>query len=279
MATDVSVFRDGGQDGETRAPDSPRPLTQRRPSTTAQDLSRGNTARTCRPLKGRNAREAYAIASGFGKAIASLHLLPTSRTLPHYHARRSVWPLFSREAGRDAVPSELKQVARHARPAGDFCSRLFRCSPSLTLNLPKGSHSEQVQHSSRGLCTFYRHAGVIVPPGEPLDGTSPAMMPRRHHSGGAGSSPRNHRHDRCSRWEELTGSMEDGKRAWRNRQKKIAGSAEISDFRRLAGVILSMFSGRVGPFLRHSRPRDRQQGAESVGNDGVFIDPSDNRRG
>ncbi len=120
----------------------------------------------------------------------------------------------SREAGREAVPSEYKYVARHTRPAGDFCSRLFRCSPSLTLNLPKDSHSEQVQRSSRGLCAFYRHAGVVVPPGEPPGGTSPAMMPRQHRGGGAGSSPRNHRHDRCSRWEELTGIMEDGREAW-----------------------------------------------------------------
>jgi hypothetical protein len=126
----------------------------------------------------------------------------------------------SREARRAAVPSELKQVARHTRPAGDFCSRLFRCSPSLTLNLPKGSHSEQVRCSSRGLCTFYRHAGVIVPPGEPPGGTSPAAMPRRHHGGGAGSSPRNHRHDRCSRWEELTGSMEEGQEAWRKTREE-----------------------------------------------------------
>ncbi len=155
------------------------------------------------------------------------------------HAACRPWPLFSREAGRAAVPSELKQVARHTRPTGDFCSRLFRCSQSLTLNLPKGSHSEQVRCSSRGLCAFYRHAGVIVPPGEPPDGTSPAMMPRQHHGGGAGSSPRNHRHDRCSRWEELTGIMEEGKRAWRERAQKIAGSAEIGGFGRQPGAGLS----------------------------------------
>jgi hypothetical protein len=87
----------------------------------------------------------------------------------------SALAIESREAGREAVPSEYKYVARQSRPAGDFCSRLFRCSPSLTLNLPKGSHSKQVRCSSRGLCTFYRHAGVIVPPGEPPDGTSPAV--------------------------------------------------------------------------------------------------------
>jgi len=50
------------------------------------------------------------------------------------------------------------------RLPGDFRSRLFRFSPSLTLNLPKGC-SDQVQCSSRGLCAFYRHREVLVPRG------------------------------------------------------------------------------------------------------------------
>ena len=133
------------------------------------------------------------------------------------------------------------------RPSGDFCSRLFRCSPSLALNLPKGSHSGQVQRSSRGLCASFRHAGVIVPPGEPLGRTSPAAMPRQHRSGGAGSSPRNHRHDRCSRSEELTGSMDQGKGAWRKTRKENTESQEEYGSGGTSGANLSTLSPRQYP--------------------------------
>jgi len=61
-------FRDGGHDGETRAPDSPRPLTQRRPSTTAQDLPRSDATRARRPLKGLNAGETVIASGAYGLA-------------------------------------------------------------------------------------------------------------------------------------------------------------------------------------------------------------------
>jgi hypothetical protein len=162
-------------------------------------------------------------------------------TLRPRHAACRPWHCSSGKTGGRRLAHLANCVRPCGRPSGDFCSRLFRCSPSLTLNLPKGSHSDQVRCSFRGLCAFYRHAGVIVPPGEPPDGTSPAVMPRRHHGGGAGSSPRNHRHDRCSRWEELTGSMEETRKAWRKGEKKNAGSAEASGFQGLTGASLSTF--------------------------------------
>jgi hypothetical protein len=113
---------------------------------------------------------------------------------------------------------KLARKLKNCDPAAARRRFLFppaRCSPSLTLNLSKGSHFDQVQRSSRGLCVLYLHTqGSIVPPGKPDGGTSPALRLRLPQDGGAGPSPRNHRHDRCSRWEELTGSMGEGKRAW-----------------------------------------------------------------
>jgi hypothetical protein len=104
-------------------------------------------------------------------------------------------------------------------------------------------------------------------PGEPPDGTSPAMMPRRHHGGGAGPAPRNHRHDRCSRWEELTGSMDEGKRAWRKTREEKCQKRGGQRFLGADGH-QSIHVSAVGPSLRHSRPRERLKGAESVGNCG-----------
>jgi hypothetical protein len=98
-----------------------------------------------------------------------------------------------------------------------------RCSPSLALNLSKGSHFDHVQGSSRGLCVLYLHTqGSIVPPGKPDGGTSPALRLRLPQDGGADPSPRNHRHDRCSRWKELAGIMDEGKGAWRGGKRENA---------------------------------------------------------
>ncbi len=157
----------------------------------------------------------------------------------------TVWPL---KVGKDGRPQARSSSKLRATLRPSVRRFLFPPVPLLPEPHPEpaegGSHSDQVQCSSRGLCAFYRHAGVIVPPGEPPGGTSPAMMPRQHHSGGAGSSPRNHRHDRCSRWEELTGIMEEGRKAWIKGEKKNAESAKIGGFRRLTGAILSTFGGR-----------------------------------
>jgi hypothetical protein len=94
----------------------------------------------------------------------------------------------------------------------------------------------------RGLCAFIRRAGVIVPPGEPPDRTSPAARLRLPRGGGAGPSPRNHRHDRCSRWEELTGIMDQGREAWRKGDEEKCEMPEIGGLRRQARAVLSTLS-------------------------------------
>jgi len=53
--------------------------------------------------------------------------------------------------------------------------------------------------SGRGLCASFRHAGVIVPPGEPLGRTSPATRLRQPRDGGADPFPPTRRRDRASR--------------------------------------------------------------------------------
>jgi hypothetical protein len=119
------------------------------------------------------------------------------------------------EDGRPQARSSKQITCVLAAARRRFLFPPARCSPSLALNLSKGSHSDHVQGSSRGLCVLYLHTqGSIVPPGKPDGGTSPALRLRLPQDGGAGPSPPNHRHDRCSRWEELTGIMPEGKRAW-----------------------------------------------------------------
>ncbi len=51
-----------------------------------------------------------------------------------------------------------------------------------------------------------RRAGALVPPGEPLDGTSPGSGPRQSAAGGAGSSPQTTVIVVCHRVLELPGS-------------------------------------------------------------------------
>jgi hypothetical protein len=119
------------------------------------------------------------------------------------------------------VPSELKYAARSSRPAGDFRSRLFRCSPPVSRLHRCNALRRLCPRYRRGLCAFIRRAGVIVPPGEPLGGTSPAARLRLPRGGGAGPSPRNHRHDRCSRREELAGLWISGGRRGETEQKKM----------------------------------------------------------
>jgi hypothetical protein len=158
----------------------------------------------------------------------------------HCHAPFPVWPLpKNREAGREAVPSELKYAARSSRPAGDFRSRLFRCSPPVSRLHRCNALRRLCPRYRRGLCAFIRRAGVIVPPGEPPDRTSPAARLRLPRGGGAGPSPRNHRHDRCSRRERLTAIMDQGREAWRKGDEEKCEMPETGGFRRLAGAILS----------------------------------------
>jgi hypothetical protein len=171
------------------------------------------------------------------------------------HAACRPWPLSrNREAGREAVPSELKYVARTSRPAGDFRSRLFRCSPPISrLHRCNYSLRRLCPRYRRGLCAFIRRAGVIVPPGEPLGGTSPAPRLRLPRGGGAGPSPRNHRHDRCSRREELTAIMDQRRKAWRDGAEENANDEWDERVAGMDHAILSTFAPASPPARPSSR--------------------------
>jgi len=78
-----------------------------------------------------------------------------------------------------------------------------------------------------------------MPPGKPDGGTSPVLWLRLPQDGGADPSPRNHRHDRCSRWEELAGIMKEGKGAWR---EGAGEKCERQQGQRVAGTACADFS-------------------------------------
>jgi hypothetical protein len=90
-------------------------------------------------------------------------------------------------------------ICATSRPAGDFRSRLFRCSPPVSRLHRCNALRRLCPRYRRGLCAFIRRAGVIVPPGEPPDRTSPAARLRLPRGGGAGPSPHVHRRERRSR--------------------------------------------------------------------------------
>jgi hypothetical protein len=149
--------------------------------------------------------------------------------------------------------------ASYRPPVGDFCSRLL-AAPRVH------SPGRLGVGGARGLCVLYLHTqGSIVPPGKPDGGTSPVAMPRQHHNGGAHPSPRNHRHDRCSRWEELTGIMEDEKRGVERgsgrKVRKAAGPEGCGN--RLRGFF-HVFTGL--PRLRHPwAEQERKRTVETRG--------------
>ncbi len=146
----------------------------------------------------------------------------------------TVWPLQSPGKTGGRRLAHLSNLRATLRPS----VRRFLFPPVPLL--PKRS-------SVSGLCASFRHAGVIVPPGEPPGRTSPAAMPRQHQGGGAGPSPRNHRHDRCSRWEELTGIMKDGRKAWRKTGEENTERQLDQRVTKTACAILSTFSPAFPP--------------------------------
>jgi hypothetical protein len=161
------------------------------------------------------------------------------------------------------LPSGHCSLGKDGRPQARSSSKL--CA-TLRPSVRRFLRSDPALFCLGSVCLFPARRGRSAPRGTSRQDL-PAAMPRQHHGGGAGSSPRNHRHDWCSRWEELTGNMEERKRAWRNRQKKNAGSAEASGFRRPAGLIPSTFSPanpmRVMPVQISARRASKKSGSRN----------------
>jgi hypothetical protein len=191
------------------------------------------SCRTSPPQGGRSARRAACTPSaalkvcGSGDASQSppLEGEMSGRTEGGAKGRRTIricHRTCSTLATLPSGPGHCSVGKRGARPCLPNIKTCATLAPRWRFLFPPVSLLPK-RSSASGLCAFYRHAGVIVPPGEPPDGTSPAMMPRRHHGGGAGSSPRNHRHDRCSRWEELATIMDEGRNGVDKRREEKCG--------------------------------------------------------
>jgi hypothetical protein len=115
-------------------------------------------------------------------------------------------------------------------PAGDFCSRLL-AAPRQYLASALATAATALSEIQAGpVCALSPHAGVIMPPGKPDGGSSPASRLRLPRGGGAGPSPRNHRHDRCSRREELTRIMTQRRKAWRKGSEESLTMQESEGF-------------------------------------------------
>jgi hypothetical protein len=137
---------------------------------------------------------AFVVRKAKSLAFRGLQPTPLTATLPFGPGHCSV-----REDGRPKARSSKFVRATSRPPVRRFLFPPVPLLPAFPVALPLRLLRRLRRRSGRGLCAFIRHAGVIVPPGEPLGRTSPAARLRQPRNGGADPFPPNRRRDEASR--------------------------------------------------------------------------------